>query len=176
LATKAAGGLGRVLLVAAVGVLAAAYVPSLFGYQRYVLVGHSMEPTIHRGSLVFDRVVPVATLRSGDVVTYVPPGLERPVTHRIVSVQRTGDQRVFRTRGDNNAVADPHPFALREARQARYSFSIPYLGRVFMLLADPHARLWLAIIPAILLACGAAVGAWRHGGELLRDQAGPEAA
>ena len=59
LASMAAGGLGRLVLFAGVLVLFATFLPSLFGYQRYVLVGHSMEPTIHKGSLVFDEIVPV---------------------------------------------------------------------------------------------------------------------
>ena len=59
LASMAAGGLGRLVLLAGVLVLCATFLPSLlFGYQRYVLVGHSMEPTIHKGSLVFDEIVP----------------------------------------------------------------------------------------------------------------------
>ena len=74
LASKAAGGLGRLVLLAGVLVLAATFLPSLLGYQRYVLVGHSMEPTIHRGSLVFDEIVPAEALRRGDVITYIPPG------------------------------------------------------------------------------------------------------
>jgi signal peptidase I len=170
LARTAAGGLGRVLLLGAIALLAATYVPSLLGYHRYVLVGHSMEPHIHRGSLVFDRVVPVAALRRGDVITYVPPGLTRPVTHRIVSIRRFDGRRVFRTKGDNNPVPDPRPFTLDGETQARFAFAIPLAGWVFMVLADPSARLWIAVIPGILLALWAAAGLWRQGGELLREQ------
>ncbi len=77
LASKAAGGLGRLVLLAGVLVLAATFLPSLLGYQRYVLVGHSMEPTIHKGSLVFDEIVPAEALRRGDVITYIPPDRRR---------------------------------------------------------------------------------------------------
>lgn len=170
LATQAAGGLGRLVLVAAIVVLAATYVPGFFGYHRYVLVGHSMEPTIHRGSLVFDEVVPVSSLRKGDVVTYVPPGLNRPVTHRLISARWIRGERVFRTKGDNNPVADPHRFTFNERTQARFAFSIPDLGWVFIVLADPSARLWLGVIPAMLLALWGAAALWRQGGELVREQ------
>jgi signal peptidase I len=135
-----------------------------------------MEPTIHRGSLVFDETVPAAAISRGDVVTYVPPGLSRPVTHRIVSRRHLDGRLVFRTKGDNNPIADPHPFAFNERTQARYAFSIPYLGYLFIVLADPSARLWLAVIPGILLALFAVARVWRQGGELLRDQAGAGAA
>ena len=89
-------------------VLAATFLPSLFGYQRYVLVGHSMEPTIHKGSLVFDEIVPAEALRRGDVITYIPPTTKEPVTHRILSIGRgPHGERVFRTKGDNNAGGRP---------------------------------------------------------------------
>lgn len=171
LASKAAGGLGRLVLLAGVLVLAATFVPSLFGYQRYVLVGHSMEPTIHRGSLVFDEIVPAEALRRGDVLTYIPPGSKEPVTHRVVSVRRgPHGERVFRTKGDNNAAADLRPFTLNEPRQARVAFAIPYLGFLFILLAMQEARIFLIALPGVLLALWALYGVWRQGGELLATE------
>ena len=94
LASMAAGGLGRLVLLAGVLALCATFLPSLlFGYQRYVLVGHSMEPTIHKGSLVFDEIVPVARLRKGDVITYIPPITKEPVSHRIISIDARAARR-----------------------------------------------------------------------------------
>src|SRR5215203_5316430 len=136
LASKAAGGLGRLVLLAGVLALCATFLPSLlFGYQRYVLVGHSMEPTIHRGSLVFDEVVPVAQLRKGDVITYVPPGRTQPVTHRLISVKhpkQLNGRALFRTQGDNVPDPDMRAFTLDKPTQARYSFAVPSLGWVFV--------------------------------------------
>ena len=171
LASMAAGGLGRLALVAGVLVLLATFVPSLFGYQRYVLVGRSMEPTIHKGSLVFDEIVPADALRRGDVITYIPPTSSEPVTHRIVSVGRgPHGERVYRTKGDNNAEADLRPFTLNESRQARVAFAIPYLGWLFILLATQEARIFLVALPGVLLALWALVGVWRQGGELLEAE------
>jgi signal peptidase len=177
LASKVAGGLGRILMLAAILVLAATYAPSLLGYHRYVLVGHSMEPHIHRGSLVFDEVVPVARLHKGDVVTYIPVGLTHPLSHRIIARADVRGKLVFQTKGDNNAIADPGRFSFNEPTQARVKFAIPYLGWVYIALADRTARLWIAVIPAILLALWGAVAVWRQGGVLLeqKQQAGVEA-
>ena len=89
------------VLVTLLGV--AFLVPSLLGYQRYVITGTSMTGTIDLGSVAFERVVPVADLEVGDVITYQPPaesGLDHLVTHRIVAIK--GD--TFRTQGD----AVPH--------------------------------------------------------------------
>jgi signal peptidase I len=175
----AVGGLGRVVLLGAVLVLTATFLPTLLGYQRYVLVGHSMEPTIHKGSLVFDEVVPVAQLGRGDVITYVPPASGEPVTHRIVAVEKgPHGERVFRTKGDNNEKADLRPFTLREPRQARVAFAIPGLGWLFIALADPLVRMLLLAAPALLLALWALAALWRQGGELVaaeRAAAGSEA-
>ena len=168
---------GRGLVCAAaaahVAALAVTFVPGLLGYQRYVLVGGSMEPTIHRGSLVFDEIVRVRELREGDVITYVPPGARKAVTHRIISAkhQKTGSP-VFRTQGDTNAAADMRPFKLDQPHQARYRFSVPYLGWVFI--AARHAA---GALPAAGAAgavdrvhdarasCGARAASWSPSGK-----------
>jgi len=152
--------------------LAVTFLPSALGYERYVLVGGSMEPALHRGSLVFDEVVPVGELRAGDIITYVAPGHRRPVTHRIVSARRDpGGSPVFRTQGDANAAADARPFRLDEPTQARYRFSVPYLGWAFIVLGAPHARFALLGLPALLIALVMLARLWREGGRLVAERA-----
>ena len=78
-------------LLLAAGLLLGALmvVPALFGIQRYVIVSGSMTGTYDRGSVVFDQVVPVASLKVGDVITYRPPagaGPDHLVTHRIAAI------------------------------------------------------------------------------------------
>ena len=86
-----------------------------------------------------------------------------------------GTQRRFRTKGDNNAVADPSTFSFNEPTQARVKFSIPYLGWIFIALTTPGLRIWLIAVPAALLALWAAFAVWREGGDLLREQSAAEA-
>ena len=171
-----AGGAGRLVLLLAVLALAATFLPTLAGYERYVLEGGSMEPTIHRGSLVFDEVVPVAELRRGDVITFVPAGGRRPVTHRIIDVQTQAGRRVVRTKGDANPTPDLRPYELTGTEQARVSFSVPYLGWMFMALEHPRARMYLLALPALLIALSMLAGAWREGGRLVRQGDGGSAA
>ncbi len=167
LATSAGRGLMSVLLLAIFAAMAITFVPGLFGYHRYVLVGHSMEPTIHRGSLVFDEIVNVSDLRKGDVITYVPPGNSEPVTHRLIS-RKDGKKGgpVFRTKGDNNAIADPRKFQLDKPTQARFAFSVPYVGWLFIALGNPKSRFLLLVIPALLVALSILAKLWREGGQL----------
>jgi signal peptidase len=168
---RVAGGLGRAVLGLACLVLIASLVPAVLGYERYVLVGRSMEPTLTRGSLVFDEVVPTASLKVGDVITYVPPGASVPTTHRIVRTEIGADgRRVFRTKGDNNAKEDLHPFTLDRPTQTRVAFSVPYAGHLFILLADPRARMLLLAFPALLLALLGLAKLWRDAGVLLEQQ------
>jgi signal peptidase len=161
-------GLAMLATAVLVGYCLLLVVPSVLGFQRYVLVGGSMEPTIHRGSLVFDRVTPVADLHVGDVITYVPPGLTHPLSHRIVHIGH--DQAgapVFLTRGDANSVRDPWRFTLDDATQARVAFAVPYAGYPLWLLGSPLSRLVLIGIPALLIGAVTARRLWRRGGELV---------
>jgi signal peptidase I len=174
LATVAGRGLMAVLLLSALAAVAVTFLPGLMGYQRYVLVGSSMEPTIHRGSLVFDEVVPVAQLRKGDVITYVPPGRTQPVTHRLISVahpKKLHGRALFRTQGDNVAAPDMRAFTLDRPTQARYSFAVPYLGWVFVALGTPQMRLFLLVVPALLIALAMVARLWREGGRLAAQRA-----
>jgi len=77
---------GGVLTAAAVALAAAVLLPALLGFQRYVITSGSMTGTYDRGTLVLDEVVPVADLKVGDVITYLPPagaGPDHLITHRI---------------------------------------------------------------------------------------------
>ena len=105
--------------------------------------------------------------RVGDVITYVPPGNVEPVTHRLIS-RKNGKKGgpVFRTKGDNNAVVDPRKFQLNKPRQARYAFSVPYLGWLFIALGNAKMRFILLAIPALLIALSMLAGLWREGGQL----------
>ena len=149
--------LGAAALILAVAVL----VPALLGYQRYVITSGSMTGTYDRGSLVFDRVVPTASLRAGDVITFRPPGHAGLVTHRIASVRTAAGQRVFTTKGDANRVADAWgAIALRD-KQARVAFHLPYLGYGLAVLSEKKARMLVIGLPALLIALSALAGLWR---------------
>jgi signal peptidase len=164
---------GRALcaLLVAAGVLFGVFLvaPGLLGWERYVIVSGSMTGTYDRGSLVFDEVVPVKSLKVGDVITYRPPRGAGPtglVTHRIASIGRDPKTRapVFRTRGDANTVADPWTFTLAGKRQARVVAGVPYAGFVLAALADRGARMALVGVPAALIAALALGGLWRETG------------
>jgi signal peptidase len=160
---------GGLLTAAAVTLAAAVLVPALLGYQRYVITSGSMTGTYDRGSLVYDRVVPTASLKAGDVITYDPPAGAGPaglVTHRIVSITpQPGGARVFRTKGDANPVVDPWTFTLQNRTQARAAFHLPFAGFALAALADRRLRMLLIGVPALLVALSVLAALWRDAGE-----------
>jgi signal peptidase len=156
---------GTALLLAAGMLLGALLIlPALAGYQRYVIVSGSMTGTYDRGSVVFDRVVPTSALHTGDVITYRPPadsGIDHLVTHRIHAIATHGGARVYRTKGDANAVADPWTFTLPNATQARVSFHVPYAGFAVAALSDRRLRMLVVGLPALLIAVSSLASLWR---------------
>ena len=103
------GRVVTVLCVAAlVFVVAAILLPGLLGLQRYVITGGSMTGTIPKGAVIYSRVTPVGQLRTGDIITFNPPGMSSAVTHRIIAVEQgPNGGPAFRTKGDFNETPDP---------------------------------------------------------------------
>lgn len=158
--TRAARLLGRgvtTLLLVAVTVASVAYIaPSLFGFERYVITGGSMSGTFEKGSIAFERPVPVADLAVGDVITYLPPadsGVSTLVTHRITQIEPgESGARIFTTQGDANPDPDPWEFSLLSGTQPVVEQTVPYVGFAFMALADRETRMLVIGVPAGLIA------------------------
>lgn len=143
--------------------------PALLGLHRYVITGGSMAGTIDRGSVVYARLTPVERLRVGDIVTFVPPGEQRMVTHRIIGISRTRDGRLaFQTKGDFNTAADPGKIVFSQPQQARYVYHIPYLGYALAPLGSRQVRLVVIAVPAVVLAVSLLWSIWRSAGDELR--------
>ena len=95
------------------------------GMASFVVTGGSMEPTIHKGSLVIDAPVTADKLRLGDVITF--DHYDQTTTHRIVGVEGTANGTMFSTKGDANQVGDPEPLAF-PGRVGLVKLAIPGLG------------------------------------------------
>ena len=153
---------GALLVAGAFALGLAILVPALLGYQRYVITSGSMTGTYDRGSVVFDRVVPTASLRAGDVITFQPPGHAGLVTHRITSVRTVRGERVFTTKGDANRTPDAWgAIKLANAKQARVAFHVPYVGYGIAALSERRVRMLVVGLPAMLIALSTLAGLWR---------------
>jgi signal peptidase len=122
--------------------------------QLLTVVSGSMQPGLPLGSLVV--VVPrdAGTIRTGDVITFNPPGdPTRTVTHRVVDVRpgtRGGADPLVRTRGDANPVADAWTLQFPDHRAWVVVARAPWLGRPWLWLAHPDHRR-LVLVPAVAL-------------------------
>ena len=95
------------------------------GLATFVVTGGSMEPTIHKGSLVIDEPVTADKLRLGDIITF--DHYDQTTTHRIVGVEGTASGRMFSTKGDANQITDPEPLSF-PGRVGLVKLAVPGLG------------------------------------------------
>jgi signal peptidase I len=176
--------IGLILVLTIAGLM---LVPALLGYERYVIVSGSMEPTIGTGSVVYDKTAPVEDLKVGDVITFAPPpefDVDGQVTHRIHSIEKTapGDQvdgkevpagtRQFVTKGDANDDPDPWKMVPDQPDQARVEHHIEYLGYIYGALSNRWVQLLVIGLPALVLVVLLARALWHEAGDaVVRDRA-----
>jgi signal peptidase I len=142
-------------LVACVALLA--FAPSLLGLHRYVITSGSMGRAIPAGSIVLDRDVASAAVRRGDIITFVPPGHARAITHRVAAA----DRHVLATRGDANRTNDPWTLS-RAGTVRRVVAHVPYAGYAVAALQAWAVRALLVALLAGALGVSLAVGALRE--------------
>jgi len=169
---RLSGALTNLVLLIAFAFGAMLLVPAALGLHHYVILTGSMTGTYDRGSIIFDRAVPTAKLRVGDVITYSPPPGQTAfseITHRIHKLTHGRDGlRIYQTKGDANLVPDPWTFQLPQPTQDRVVFSVPYAGFGLGVLSDRHYRMFLVGIPALLVALSVMRGLWRDSSEQAR--------
>ncbi len=165
------------VFVLAIVVAALIVLPSLFGFDRYVINGGSMDPTIPKGSVVYSKPAAMEELEVGDIITYRPPassGVDELVTHRIIDkTTRTNangnPQDVFRTKGDANDAPDPWRFTLNDGEGALEKAHLPYLGWIYLALGVPWVRILLITLPALLIIAFTAISLWREAGREVEE-------
>jgi signal peptidase I len=142
--------------------------PTILGYQRYVVDGHSMETAIPFASMAYEEKVNVADLAVGDVITFKPPpqyNVQNLVTHRIYSISTLDDgRRAFQTKGDNNDAPDPWTMTLDSSVQPRVAFHLPYVGYIYIALSHWWVRFALIVLPLLACAIWIIVILWREAG------------
>jgi signal peptidase len=166
-----------IVFVAVLSTAGLMLIPSLLGYDRYVIVSGSMEPAIGTGSVVYDRPVPVEELSVGDVVTFMPPPefhQKDPVTHRIHKISRgSNGTRQFRTKGDANESVDPWTIVFDGPDQARVEHHVEKVGYVYMALSNRWVQLLVIGLPAMVLFALMCIALWREAGEAVtREERG----
>lgn len=110
----------------------------LVGLQVYTVLSGSMEPNYHVGSVIYVREVEPSTLQVGDAISFLIS--ENTVaTHRIIEVlpdEKDPDVIRFRTKGDNNDIADTNPVHCNNVL-GKVVGTIPLLGYVSDFVQNP---------------------------------------
>jgi signal peptidase len=127
LARRCAAGLAVLAFAVTLGAVAAATLPTLFGYHAYIVYGGSMEPALPLGSVAVARPVTPDEVGVGDIIAFEGSRESSPVLHRVVDVRVENGERLFVTRGDANPVSDPRPVRL-EREGDRVVYHVPLVG------------------------------------------------
>ncbi len=141
------GSIGLILLAGLVALSGRTNV--LGGYRLYSVLTGSMEPTLPVSSLLFVKDQP--TYSVGDIVTFEQPGERRLVTHRIVEVEPTEHEPVYRTKGDANPVMDSWLLTQADIK-GKMLRHVPQLGKAVTFLNSPLGIGLLVVLPILVLA------------------------
>jgi len=150
--------IGNLLSLAAFAVLFAlclAFVAiRVSGLGTFIVTGGSMEPSIHKGSLVLVQPVSPSQITVGDVITFQQ--YDQTTTHRVIAVGQDARGLIFKTKGDANVVADPEDKTF-PAQVGIVRLAIPVAGTLAAS-AQAYWRLVLTLIAAIIFfSCAGAL-------------------
>ena len=119
----------------------------IIGYQCYTIISPSMEPEYMVGDLIYIKKVDPATIKEGDVITFIVNEDLVVGTHRVVRVD--AENQHFYTKGDANGTEDGAPVHFNNVIGVP-EFSIPKLGYVSNFVQNPPG-MYIAIVVGIVL-------------------------
>ena len=107
----------------------------LLGWDVYVVLSGSMEPAIPTGSIIYTKDPNIEELGPGDIITFQMTG-GKVATHRIDSIEGSGADLAYITKGDANDAVDGALVHYKNVIGTPI-FSIPYLGYVSNYITNP---------------------------------------
>jgi signal peptidase len=106
----------------------------LLGFKPTVVASSSMSPTLEIGDVVIAVPSDPSGIRVGDLVQYTRIGDRISITHRVVSIETSGNAYIITTKGDaNNIVDDPISVTGKIGKVVQV---IPKIGWVTIYLKD----------------------------------------
>jgi len=121
-------------------------------WQIRPILSGSMRPGFAIGGVAITQTIPTSQLKVGDVAVFHPPFLKNTTyIHRIISIKKSGDQYIIRTKGDDNPIADP--WLLRVTSKNAYvaRFTLPFIGYLAVWVHSYNGRKVLLTIVGVLL-------------------------
>ena len=98
-----------------------------FHYHAIAIASGSMEPKIYKGDVVVIEKLDgkYSELKEGQVIAYRYEGIM--IVHRLIKIEKVGDEYYFYTKGDNNANEDNYAIK-QELVYGTVNLKIPLIG------------------------------------------------
>ena len=106
----------------------------IVGFQCFNIISPSMETEYSVGDLIYVKKVDPATIKEGDVITFIVNEELVVGTHRVVRVD--AENQRFYTKGDANEIEDQNPVHYNNVIGVP-KFAIPKLGYVSDFVQNP---------------------------------------
>ena len=116
--------------------------PSFFGIKTYVIISGSMQPELNIGDIVIVKDIS-EELEKGDIISFRQG--QTVVTHRISRIETIGEQKQYKTRGDNNNTEDSGTIK-QELIEGKVVGKIPYIGKLTLLLQGKMSIIVILVI------------------------------
>jgi signal peptidase I len=141
--------------------LAALLLATASGYRPLIDHSDSMRPAIRAGDLLIVHAEPATSVRLGEIVSFIDPGLNgKLVTHRVVAIHPARGRIDFRTRGDANSTPEAWSIS-RGGSVGAVGFRAPGVGRAIAWTADPWVRRTMLTLAALVLSTALLRRIWR---------------
>lgn len=122
--------------------------PSFFGIKTYVIISGSMQPELNIGDIVIVKDIS-EELEKGDIISFRQG--QTVVTHRISRIETIGEQKQYKTRGDNNNTEDSGTIK-QELIEGKVVGKIPYIGKLTLLLQGKMSIIVILVILYIYIS------------------------
>ncbi len=144
--------LGNLIFVVVLLVVLGAFLATHFlDITFHTIVSESMTPLINVGDVVaLNERAEAEDIKVGDIIAFRAPGVDIPVTHRVIVASDIEGEITFRTQGDALEEADPWTLS-PEQLLGKIIFHIPKLGHLTKLLRTKYGFGLLMVIPAFMI-------------------------
>ena len=122
-------------------------IADFMGYKPFIVMSGSMETTINIGDLVIVKKVNSSSIHTGDIIAFKNGNIV--ISHRVKDVINDSGIYKFKTKGDNNNVADDF-IVNSDAIEGIFVNKIPGLGSILLFLGKPIGLLMVILVIIIV--------------------------
>ncbi len=104
------------------------FILGLFKYKPITILSNSMSPNLVRGDMIIYKTLPQDELNNlplNSIIVFSDQN--KIIVHRLIAKRQENNITYYRTKGDNNSVADSHEVTIDNIK-GLYTFHIKYLG------------------------------------------------